>query len=137
VQVFQDKEYRLTFGKVQEDGDDGFQGLLPLSLWGEVERSIVMLRDGQGEQRRKELNRFLPWKSILAQHLFEFAEFLISGVLCLKLQQSLKQICERKQCRVLSVLHTPTFPSYMWFVRHVVLEHLYQTTLANACIPRE
>ena len=33
VQVFQDKEDRVTFGKFQEDGDDGFQGLLPLTLW--------------------------------------------------------------------------------------------------------
>jgi hypothetical protein len=47
VQVFQDKEDRLTFSKFQEEGDDGFQGLLPLTLWGEVERRIVMFRQGQ------------------------------------------------------------------------------------------
>ena len=33
VQVFQDKEDRLTFGKFQKDGDNGFQGLLALTLW--------------------------------------------------------------------------------------------------------
>jgi hypothetical protein len=32
VQVFQDKEDRFMFSKFQEDGDDGFQRLLPLSL---------------------------------------------------------------------------------------------------------
>jgi len=32
VQVFQDKEYRLMFSQFQEDGDDGFEGLLALSL---------------------------------------------------------------------------------------------------------
>ena len=33
VLVFHDEEYRLMFGKFEEDGDDGFQGLLPLTLW--------------------------------------------------------------------------------------------------------
>ena len=33
VQVFQNEQHRLTFGKFQEDGDDGFQRLLSLTLW--------------------------------------------------------------------------------------------------------
>ena len=33
VQVFQDKEHRLLFGKFQEDRDNGFQRLLALTLW--------------------------------------------------------------------------------------------------------
>ena len=33
VQVFQDKEHWLMFGKFQEDGDESFQRFLPLTLW--------------------------------------------------------------------------------------------------------
>jgi len=32
VHVFQDKEDRLTFGQFEEDGDNSFEGLLPLKL---------------------------------------------------------------------------------------------------------
>src|SRR5262245_61918417 len=55
----------------------------------------------------------------------------------MKPQHALEQISQRKQCRVLSVLRTPAFPAYMWLVGSVVLEHLYQTALAYACIPSE
>ena len=34
MQVFHDKEHRLMFGKFQEDGDDGFERLLALTLGG-------------------------------------------------------------------------------------------------------
>jgi hypothetical protein len=33
MQVFQDKEDRLSFGKFQKDSDDSFERLLPLTLW--------------------------------------------------------------------------------------------------------
>jgi hypothetical protein len=33
VEVFQDKEHWLTFGRFQEDRDESFQHLLPLPLW--------------------------------------------------------------------------------------------------------
>jgi hypothetical protein len=32
MQVFQDKEHWLMFGKFQEDGDEDFQRFLPLTL---------------------------------------------------------------------------------------------------------
>src|SRR5262249_41841959 len=44
---------------------------------------------------------------------------------------------QRKQYRVLRVLRTPTFPSYMRLLGDMLFEHLHQTTLANACITRE
>ena len=47
VQVFQDKEDRLSCGKSQEDGHKGFEGLLPLTLWGELEQRIAMFRKRQ------------------------------------------------------------------------------------------
>src|SRR5215471_18313940 len=54
-----------------------------------------------------------------------------------KPQEPLEQIHQRKQCRVLRVLCTPTLPAYMWFVGNMLLEHLYQPALAYACIPSE
>jgi hypothetical protein len=33
MQVFQDKEHGLLCGQFQENGDDGFQRLLALTLW--------------------------------------------------------------------------------------------------------
>ena len=33
MQVFQDKEDRLTFSKFEEDGDNSFESLLALTLW--------------------------------------------------------------------------------------------------------
>ena len=47
VQIFQDKEDRLMFSQFQQEGDDGFQGLLAVPLWGEVERRIVVFRNRQ------------------------------------------------------------------------------------------
>jgi len=44
VQIFQDKEDRLTFGKFEEDGRESFERFLALTLWREVEWRIVMLR---------------------------------------------------------------------------------------------
>ena len=44
VQVFQNKEDRLMFGKFLQDRHDSFQGLLSHALWGEVEGRRVMLR---------------------------------------------------------------------------------------------
>jgi len=32
MQIFQDKEYRLTFSQFQEDRDNGFESFLPLTL---------------------------------------------------------------------------------------------------------
>ena len=40
VEVFQHKEDRLTFGKVQEDRDNGVKGLLALPLRRDVERCV-------------------------------------------------------------------------------------------------
>ena len=47
VQVFDDEENRLSFGKFQEDGDDGFQRHLALTLWGHIEQRITVFRDGK------------------------------------------------------------------------------------------
>ena len=33
VQIFQDEQERLSLSSLQEDCDNGFQGLLPLTLW--------------------------------------------------------------------------------------------------------
>ena len=44
VQIFQDEERRLLFGKFQENGNDGFKRFLALTLWGEVERRIMTFR---------------------------------------------------------------------------------------------
>ena len=54
-----------------------------------------------------------------------------------KLPEPLEQLNQRKQCRVLRVLHTPTFPPHMWLVGNMVLQHLHQPGLANACLTRE
>src|SRR5262245_10128556 len=62
VQVFQDKEDRLRFSQLQENGDDGFQGLLALPLRGERQRRIAVLGEGHREQRREKLNRFFQGK---------------------------------------------------------------------------
>src|SRR5712691_7320067 len=60
VQVFQDKEYRLTFSKFQEDGDDGFERFLSLTLWGQqIEPRIAVFRDGKRKERCEQRNRFL------------------------------------------------------------------------------
>jgi len=59
MQVFHDKEYRVMFGKFEEDSDNSFEGLLPLTLWGKVKGRIVMFRKRHREQRRKEWHRLL------------------------------------------------------------------------------
>ena len=48
VQVFQDKEHRVTFRKFQEDGDNGFERFLSLTLWGQIERRIAVFRQSKG-----------------------------------------------------------------------------------------
>src|SRR5262245_66678351 len=47
-------------------------------------------------------------------------------------QDPLEQISQRKQCRVLSVLRTPTFPPGMWFIGYGIFQYLHQTGFANA-----
>ena len=49
-----------------------------------------------------------------------------------KSQEPLEQLNERKQCRILIVLRTPTFPTGMRLLDDMLLEHLYQTALAYA-----
>src|SRR5215470_9233949 len=49
-----------------------------------------------------------------------------------KPQEPLEQISQRKQCRVLSVLRTPTFPPGMWFIGYGIFQYLHQTGFANA-----
>src|SRR4029453_8777375 len=49
-----------------------------------------------------------------------------------KPQYPLEQISQRKQCRVLSVLRTPTFPPGMWFIGYGIFQYLHQTGFANA-----
>src|SRR5262249_50922888 len=44
VEVFDDEQHRLTFSKFQQDHDDGFEGLLSLALWGDVEQRITVFR---------------------------------------------------------------------------------------------
>ena len=83
-----------------------------------------MFRYRKREQRRKQRHRFLHGQSILAQHVFEFHQFLVRGLLGLKPQQALEQIRQRKQCCVLRVPRTPTFPAPMWLVCNVLLQHL-------------
>jgi hypothetical protein len=84
VQIFQDKEHRVTFGKLLQDRHEGFERFLALPLWGEVELRIVILRHRYREQTCKELNRLLQGRSILAERVFEFAEFLVRGLLSLE-----------------------------------------------------
>src|SRR6266404_3973612 len=80
VQVFQDKEDRLTFSKFQEDGDDGFECLLALSLWGHMEQRITVFGKRKGKYWREQRHRVFAGKSVLAQCMFEFAEFLVRGI---------------------------------------------------------
>ena len=47
VEVFQNKEDRLTFGKFQEDRDDAFKRLLPLSLGRKMQWWIGVFRYGE------------------------------------------------------------------------------------------
>jgi len=47
MQVFQNTEHRLTFGKFQEDRNNGVKGLLALPLGRDVERSIAVFRKGK------------------------------------------------------------------------------------------
>ena len=49
VQVFQDKEDRVMFGNLQEDGDNSFQRLLALPLGRNSERCILRLWERQRE----------------------------------------------------------------------------------------
>src|SRR5215471_14416539 len=49
VQVFQDEQYRLLFGKFEEDGDDGFECFLSLALWRDVEQGIPSFWEQQRE----------------------------------------------------------------------------------------
>ena len=44
VEVFQNKEDRLTFGKFEEDGNNGFERFLSLTLWGQIERRVAIFR---------------------------------------------------------------------------------------------
>src|SRR5215831_20674617 len=59
VQVFQDEQYRLMVGKFLQDRHDSFERFLALSLGRKLQWWIGVFRYVQGEQRRKELNRFL------------------------------------------------------------------------------
>ena len=69
--VFQDEQHRLMFGMFQEDGDNRFKGFcLDAVVRGSGEDSDV--QGEAGEQRRKQWDRFLQGKSILAQHLLSF-----------------------------------------------------------------
>src|SRR5215813_6814237 len=90
VQVFEDKEHRLALSVFQEDGDKGFEGFLSLSLRGYIERRVTIFRYRKRQQRGKKLYGFLHGQSILAEHLFEFTEFLVRGVLCVELQKPLE-----------------------------------------------
>src|SRR5262245_21838930 len=65
VEVFDDEQHRVTFCVFLQDRHDGFERLLALALWGEVQWRIVMLRKRHREQRRKELDRLLQGQSIL------------------------------------------------------------------------
>ena len=76
-----------------------------------------MLRERHREQRRKEWHRFLYRHTIVAERLFEFAEFLFRSLLGFKPPYPLEQIHQRRQRRVLVVLCIPTFPPYILAVR--------------------
>src|SRR5436190_4494213 len=69
--------------------------------------------------------------------MFECVEFLFRRLMGFNPQYPLEQIHQRKQRRVLIVLCIPTFPPYIWFVCHVIFEHLDQAAFANACLTRE
>src|SRR5215475_2632673 len=131
MQVFHDEEYRLMCGKFEEDSDDGFEGLLALTLWGQIERRIAVFRQSKGQKRCQQGYGFLDGKSILAQCVFQFLQFRVSGLMGFKPQYPLEQLNQRKQCCILRVLCTPTFPAYMWLVGNVVFQHLHQAGLAN------
>src|SRR5215475_14184709 len=84
VQIFQDKEDRLTFGKFLQDRHESFERFLALSLRRKVQRWIGVFRYRQRQQRRKKRYSFLQGQSILAEHLFEFAAFLVRDILSLE-----------------------------------------------------
>ena len=52
-------------------------------------------------------------------------------------QYPLEEVNQRKQCRVLRILRTPTFPTGVRLVCHMLFEHLNQAAFTNACIARE
>ena len=66
------------FSQFQEDGDDGFQGLLSLTLWDKLSR-IAVFRNGERKERGEPWHRVLDGKPVLAQRVFEFPNFS-SGV---------------------------------------------------------
>ena len=47
------------FGKFQEDRDDGFERLLALTLWRQIERRIAVFRQRKRKERRKQWYGFL------------------------------------------------------------------------------
>ena len=112
------------FGTFEEDGDEGFECLLALPLGGERQRRIALLGKWQRQYRRKQRHRFFHGKSVLAQRVFEFSYLLVRSLLSVKPQHPLEQISQRKQCRILIVLRTPTFPAGMRFMGDVVFQRL-------------
>jgi hypothetical protein len=54
-----------------------------------------------------------------------------------KPQYPLEQINQRKECRVLSVLRTATFPPHMWLVGSMLFQYLDQSGLSDTGITRE
>ena len=137
VQVFDNEEHRLSFGQFQEDRDDSFQRLLALTLGRESERSDNGFQAGATTGKAQRADSFLEGKSVLAQRVFKFLQFLVSGVLCVELQEPLEQINQRKQGGVLIIRYTSAFPPGMRLVGNMLFQHLDQTTLTNACLTRK
>src|SRR6266446_5456495 len=69
--------------------------------------------------------------------MFEFLQSRLRSLMGLKPQQPLEQINQRKQCCVLRVLCTPTFPTCVRFVGDVVLQRLDEPGFPNTCFARQ
>jgi hypothetical protein len=67
MSIFQDEQYRVTLSVFQEDGDKSCQGLLALTLWGQIEQRIAIFRQSERQERRQQRYRVLDRQSVLAQ----------------------------------------------------------------------
>jgi hypothetical protein len=73
VQVFHDKEHRLLGGDVQQDRQDGVQGLL-LLLFGRHSQGGIVRRQREGEEGSQEWHGLGQWQAILHHEVLQFAQ---------------------------------------------------------------
>ena len=95
-------------------------------------------REGSDSNGAEEGNGFLHRQPILTaapvRNVFSFS--FRRGVV-LPWEEARKQLDNRVQSTMLVVRQTAAFQPRMWFTGDLVLEHLYQATLADAGLPTE